>query len=63
MNLSKLQLDCDSSRYEGKMYRSYNLAHYVWIAGIDGINKKESFDNLGKLTDAEVKKWCLLLWS
>ncbi len=38
MDLSKLHLDWGSSRYKGKVYRSYNLARCVWV---DGKNKKE----------------------
>lgn len=58
MDLSKLHLDWGSSRYKGKVYRSYNLARCVWV---DGKNKKEPVIKLGKLTDAEVKKWRSLL--
>ena len=38
MDLSKLHLDWGSSRYKGKVYRSYSLARALWV---DGKNKKE----------------------
>lgn len=58
MDLSKLHLDWGSSRYKGKVYRSYNLARCVWV---DGKNKKEPVVKLGKLSDTEVEKWRSLL--
>jgi transposase len=58
MDLSKLHLDWGSSRYKGKVYRSYSLARPLWI---DGKNKKETVIKLGKLSDEEVKKWRNLL--
>ncbi len=58
MDLSKLHLDWGSSRYKGKVYRSYNLARCVWV---DGKNKKEPVVKLGKLSDTEVEKWRTLL--
>jgi transposase len=58
MDLSKLHLDWGSSRYKGKVYRSYSLARSLWV---DGKNKKEAVIKLGKLSDAEVAKWRYLL--
>jgi len=58
MDLSTLHLDWGSSRYKGKVYRSYNLARCVWV---DGKNKKEPVIKLGKLSDCEVEKWRMLL--
>jgi transposase len=58
MDLSKLHLDWGSSRYKGKVYRSYSLARPLWV---DGKNKKETIIKLGKLSDEEVKKWRNLL--
>ena len=39
VNLSKLHLDWGSSRYKGKVYRSYSLARPIWK---DGKNRKET---------------------
>ncbi|MCP4553712.1 MAG: IS1634 family transposase [Bacteroidetes bacterium] len=58
MDLSELHLDWGSSRYKGKVYRSYSLARALWV---DGKNKKETVIKLGKLSDAEVAKWRSLL--
>ncbi len=58
IDLSKLHLDWGSSRYKGKVYRSYSLARPVWV---DGKNKKEPVIKLGKLSDEEVEKWRNLL--
>ncbi|MGA1867701.1 MAG: hypothetical protein ACMUJM_04040, partial [bacterium] len=58
VDISKLHLDWGSSRYKGKVYRSYSLARPLWI---DGKNKKETIIKLGKLSDEEVKKWRNLL--
>ena len=53
IDLSQLHLDWGSSRYKGKVYRSYSLARPLWV---DGKNKKETVIKLGKLSDAEVMK-------
>jgi len=58
IDLSQLHLDWGSSKYKGKVYRSYSLARPLWI---DGKNKKETVIKLGKLSDAEVQKWRNLL--
>ena len=58
IDLSQLHLDWGSSRYKGKVYRSYSLARPLWV---DGKNKKETVIKLGKLSDAEVGKWRNLL--
>jgi hypothetical protein len=38
IDLSTLHLDWGSSRYKGKVYRSYSLARPLWV---DGKNKKK----------------------
>lgn len=58
MGISGLHLDWGSSRYKGKVYRSYSLARALWK---NGKNHKETIIKLGKLSDAEVKKWRDLL--
>ncbi len=58
IDLSQLHLDWGSSRYKGKVYRSYSLARALWA---DGKNKKETVIKLGKLSDAEVIQWRNLL--
>jgi transposase len=58
IDLSQLHLDWGSSRYKGKVYRSYSLARPLWV---DGKNKKQPVIKLGKLSDAEVQKWRTLL--
>ncbi len=58
MNLAQLHLDWGSSRYKGKVYRSYSLARAVWK---DGKNTKEPVIKLGKLSEAEVTQWRQLL--
>lgn len=58
MDLSKLHLDWGSSKYKGKMYRSYSLARPIWK---NGKNKKETVIKLGKLSDDEVVQWRNLL--
>ena len=58
IDLSQLHLDWGSSRYKGKVYRSYSLARALWV---DGKNKKETVIKLGKLSDAEVVQWRNLL--
>lgn len=57
-DLSQLHLDWGSSRYKGKVYRSYSLARSLWV---DGKNKKETVIKLGKLSDDEVVRWRNLL--
>lgn len=58
IDLSQLHLDWGSSKYKGKVYRSYSLARPLWV---DGKNKKETVIKLGKLSDAEVIQWRNLL--
>lgn len=58
IDLSQLHLDWGSSRYKGKVYRSYSLARALWV---DGKNKKETVIKLGKLSDAAVIQWRNLL--
>ncbi len=58
MDISQLHLDWGSSRYKGKVYRSYSLARAVWK---DGKNTKEPVIKLGKLSEAEVTQWRQLL--
>ena len=58
VNLSKLHLDWGSSRYKGKVYRSYSLARPIWK---DGKNRKETVVKLGKLSEDEVVQWRNLL--
>ena len=58
MDLSKLHLDWGSSKYKGKVYRSYSLARAIWE---NGKNKKETVIKLGKLSDDEVVQWRNLL--
>jgi len=58
IDLSQLHLDWGSSRYKGKVYRSYSLARALWV---DGKNKKETVIKLGKLSDAQVVQWRNLL--
>ena len=58
IDLSQLHLDWGSSRYKGKVYRSYSLARPLWV---DGKNKKETVIKLGKLSDAQVVQWRNLL--
>ncbi len=58
MDISQLHLNWGSSRYKGKVYRSYSLARSVWK---DGKNTKETLIPLGKLSEAEVGQWRQLL--
>ena len=58
IDLSQLHLDWGSSRYKGKVYRSYSLARPLWV---DGKNKKETVVKLGKLSDTQVMQWRNLL--
>ena len=58
IDLSQLHLDWGSSRYKGKVYRSYSLARPLWV---DGKNKKETVIKLGKLSDTQVMQWRNLL--
>lgn len=58
MNIGELHLNWGSSKYKGKVYRSYNLARSYRK---DGKNLKELFLNLGKLSDEEVSKWQLII--
>jgi len=58
IDLSQLHLDWGSSRYKGKVYRSYSLARPLWV---EGKNKKETVIKLGKLSDAQVVQWRNLL--
>jgi transposase len=58
IDLSTLHLDWGSSRYKGKVYRSYSLARPLWV---DGKNKKKPIVKLGKLSDEQVTKWRNLL--
>ncbi len=58
IGISQLHLDWGSSRYKGKVYRSYSLARALWK---NGRNHKETIIKLGKLSDIEVKKWRDLL--
>jgi hypothetical protein len=51
IDLSQLHLDWGSSRYKGKVYRSYSLARPLWV---DGKNKKETIIKLGKLSDTQM---------
>jgi transposase len=58
MDLSKLHLHWGMSTYKGNSYRSYSLAHSYRE---NGKNRKKIVVKLGKLSDAEVKKWhCIL---
>lgn len=58
MNIGEFHLNWGSSKYKGKVYRSYNLARSYTK---DGKNLKEIFLKLGKLDDEEVSKWKLIL--
>ncbi len=54
IDISQLHLDWGSSRYKGKVYRSYSLARALWK---NGKRHKETIIKLGKLSDVEVRKW------
>lgn len=58
MDLAKLHRNDRSYRYKGQTYRSYSLARAYRE---NGKNRKEIVVKLGKLSDAEVKKWQQLL--
>ena len=58
IDLSQLHLDWGSSRYKGKVYRSYSLARPLWV---DGKNKKETVIKLGKYRMLQVMQWRNLL--
>ncbi len=58
VEISQLHLSWGSSKYKGKVYRSYSLARALWK---NGKNHKEIIIKLGKLSEIEVKKWRDLL--
>jgi len=58
MNLSELHLHWRSSKYQGRIYRSYSLARAYREAGK---NKKEIVLPLGKLSEQEITQWKNLL--
>ena len=54
VDIAKLHLHYRTSTYKGKSYRSYSLARGCRV---DGKNRKEIVLKLGKLSDAEVRRW------